>query len=268
MASNSTDDPGPATPRDELRLWLAVALAIVVVLSLALVGLQWFAVLGLVHVPAVLAGLLAARATVRLARGQPAALYVGRRAILPGAMALAVPALVLGLWITAREAGLFGARLARTESRLTSNTNWRSTRTPNGTLVEPAELVAATELTVVVEDGPLGDRIAEQLRAVAADLPHARVRGRLTVEVAAPWAPWPLWKSATCTGTVDAALVAERAGDVAVVVMLFGTVTFEGSWTMLGFASQRDFHTQIGNDLGHKFHEAVVKSVRNELEKK
>ena len=266
MDWNSTDDPWPVAEPGQLWPWFVAATAIVAVLSVALVGLQSFAFLGLVQVPAVLAFLLTVRAIVGLAQGRSTTLRNGRQTILSGISALVVPVALLGCWMVLRETGTIGARLMRSTSQVDTNSSWPTWRSDGGAASEPAAPpeTDATGIELVLPTGVLQDRIGHHLRDLATAVAGAQVRGRIRIEFDPPWALLPLWKSATRSCSVVVALDAERPG-TGVRGRLQGELELRGQWTMLGFAAQRDFHTYLGDTMGREIRKALAGKLRDLL---
>lgn len=240
--------------QDRLIVWLSVATAFVVFVALVTVGLQPLALFGLVHVPAVLMLLLAVRAVICHARGEPTALRVGAREVLGGRMALMVPLLFLTLWTLARETGTFGVNLSATRAADKFTSNWNTTSGTRGPGVQggvqmPEALRDAAGITVTGDGSALLERAAAELRPLAAQFAGYRVVGTVELQMASPFALLPLWKSAddTAHATFDLYLC-DDAGTCH--ARIDGTVEGTISCTMLGFASQRNFHEYLGTWLG------------------
>lgn len=272
MDSSSTDalplplpDADPA-PRDTVWFWLLLAAVITAVVAVAIAGVQWLTLLGLMQVPVVLATLLLARAGLRLARGQPTALHVGHREVLGGPLALAVPLAFLVVWSIARERDWFGTRLARTTHTLQTTTNVTSGTASGGGTVHVSEAAAQAQgVEMAGADGALREGIAAALRGVPATAPWLDVRGVATTSLDPPFALWPLCKVAQMSGSIEVELLLARPAPADERAMLKAKIAFDGRWTMLGFAAQRDFHAHIGAQLGASAQKALAAKIRELL---
>lgn len=240
--------------QDRLVVWLAVATAFTALVALVTVGLQPLALFGLVHVPAVLMLLLAGRAAVCIARGEPTALRIGSRQVLDGWLALLVPLLLLAVWTVGRETGTFGANLSCTSAtdRVTSKWDTASADAPPGVtggIELPATLRDATGIAVSSDGGVLQERAAVEVRALTNRFAGHRVVGNVDLQMAPPFALLPLWKSADASARVTYDLyLRDLAGSCR--ARIHGTIDGTVSCTMLGFASQRNFHEHLGAWLG------------------
>jgi hypothetical protein len=254
--------------QNRLMVWLAVATAFVAFVALVTIGLQPLALFGLVHVPAVLMLLLALRAVVCLARGEPTALRLGSREVLGGRLALVVPLLVLTVWTIGRERGTFSARLTATTMEDRADTTWNTLSNKSGPgqvdgiVSMPDEFAQATTLTIGGGDGVLHECFAAELRPMAQLLPGYRIRGRIELQSVPPFAALPLWKTAEATGHTyfELYLCATDSGDCR--AKLSGTIDVGGSCTMWGFAAQRDFHAYLGARFGAMTRRPMIEQLR------
>lgn len=252
--------------QDRLIVWLSVATAFVTFVALATVGLQPLALFGLVHVPAVLMLLLAARAVVCLARGEPTALRIGSRELLGGRLALVVPLLALTVWTVGRETGVFGANLALTRTTDQVSSNWLTNSGMSGPGIVggiqlPEALRDATGITVTGDGSVPQQRAAAELRTLASQFAGHRVVGTIDLQMASPFALQPLWKGTDSTAHANCDVyLCDNAGTCH--ARISGTVDGSISCTMLGFASQRNFHEYLGTWLGKVTREQLTGQVQ------
>jgi hypothetical protein len=258
---------------DRLSFWLLLATVFVAAVTMAIVGFQRWAVVGLVHVPAVLLAMLALRAVVQMARQKSPALRVGGSRILPGWWALVVPAVLLAAWISVRETGLLSARLTTTSSSDRANTRWHSNSTrvgeglTGGTQPMPAAFEHAPQFEVVGGDSALHERFAAELQPVAQLLPGHRIVGRIELQATPPFAALPLWKSASTASHATCELYLCELDSGACRATLKGDVDVESDCTMWGFASQRDFHEYLGARFGEVTRKRIVEQLDELAEK-
>jgi len=258
---------------DRLSFWLLLATVFVAAVTVALVGFRSWAVLGLVHVPAVLLAMLALRAVVQMARQKSPALRVGSRHILPGWWALVVPAVLLGAWISVRETGVMSARMSTTFMNDRTNASWHSNSSnvgegvTGGTYPLPTAFENTQQFEVVGGDGALHDRFAAELQPVAQLLPGHRIVGRIELQATPPFAPLPLWKSASAASHATCELYLCEVDSGACRATLKGDVDVAGDCTMWGFASQRDFHEYLGARFGEVTRKPIVEQLNQLAEK-
>jgi len=258
---------------DRLSFWIAAATVIVVAAAVAMTGLLWSSAIALIHVPMTLAVLLLGRATWRALHGRPWALRAGRRQTLAGVAGFAAPLLFLGAWTMARESGVtlqaadperllwrrravIGVRLTATQSgtnRTTMTTGWQ----------EDAEqpLLPNAGLVVHAPDGVLGETFAAGLQGRWPAM-LASLHGDVTLTCDAPFAPWPLYKSAAFKCKVTTTLQLHPVDQAKPVRSASLTMDVDSTWTMLGLASRRDFQGWIGGELAQLVREAIDEHVK------
>jgi hypothetical protein len=246
---------------DRLSFWIAVAAVIPCGLAVFITGFSpgiLLAVpLGALHVPAVLATLLLGRAMWRLLRKRSWALKLGDREVLGGIGGFAVPILFLVAWTVARESGVVGANTCRTSAgstRTTVTNAWRSEA--------PESALPRSGLAVRAPAGALGDAFAGQLRGGWITADNSRLYGSVTLACEPPFAGWPLYKSATMKCRAEARL--QLRSDAAPDAARGSTIEMDvdGTWTMVGLASRRDFQEWLGRELGEDARKVIDEAVR------
>jgi hypothetical protein len=105
-------------------------------------------------------------------------------------------------------------------------------------------------LEIVGGEDTLHERFAERLQGLSQAVPGQRVLGRIELQIGPPMALLPLCKSAQTKCQIRFDLVLLANGSQQWGGHLQGTMDFDSSWSMLGFASQRDLHDYIGVSLG------------------
>jgi len=241
---------------DRLSFWIAAATVIVVAAAVAMTGLLWSSAIALIHVPMMLAVLLLGRASWRALHGRPWALRAGRRQVLAGVAGFAAPLLFLGAWTMARESGVIGARLTATQS----GTN-RTTMTTGWQVDAEQPLLPKAGLVVHAPDGVLGETFAAGLQGRWPAM-LASLHGDVTLACDAPFAPWPLYKSAAFKCKVTATLQLHPVDQAKPVRSASLTMDVDSTWTMLGLASRRDFQGWIGGELAQLVRKAIDEDVK------
>ena len=246
---------------NRLSLWIALATMPIAVFAVYAVGFHWLALVGLLNVPPVLATMLLLRAGVQWWRGQPWALQCGNREILGGAAGFLTPLLFLLAWNVAREAGVLRTNLYTTSSQHTYTTMWHDWKE------RAAATLPAAGTTVDAPQGEFGDGLRDALRMGWLGGDGLRLHASVATDYEPPSTPWPLWKSAAvaCRFTMLLELQAPdpgmpvRAAEV--------TLDVEGTWTMYGLASQRDYHHWLGKTLGNQVRAAMFKHASKAIAK-
>ncbi|HEX6812854.1 MAG TPA: hypothetical protein VF384_14605 [Planctomycetota bacterium] len=240
---------------NRLSFWICVAIALTAVCSFLVVGLSWAMFVGVLQVPLVLAVLLLARAIVLWRRGQPWALRFAGRDVLGGRSGFTAPILFVLAMTVLRETGVVSLRLSLTRTgtnHTTMKIGWSDEAADAG--------LSRSGLVVHAPSGPLGDAFAQQLHGEWLTNGR-RLYGDVTFTCDAPFAGWPLVKSATVNAHVDVRLQmrpdapAERARGASI------DMKIEHSCSMIGIASRRDFHEQIGAELGQAARKAISEHV-------
>jgi hypothetical protein len=236
---------------NRLSFWVLVAIAVTGLCACLLVGFSWGTLVAVLQVPSVLAVLLLARAIVGAMRRQPWALRVGDRAVLGGIGGFAAPILFLLALTVLRETGIVSIRLSRTSSRTNHTTTFL------GWDDQPADAsLSRSGLAVHAPAGALGDAFAQQMQGEWLSNGQ-RLYGDVTFTCNTPSAGWPLVKSGAVNAHVEVRLQlrpdppAERARGTTI------DMKIEHECSMLGIASRRDFHEQIGTELGQAARKAI-----------
>jgi hypothetical protein len=241
---------------DKLSFWIVLAAAAVLAFALFAVGLGPATALAVVHVPAVLAALLFARATWRLLRARPRALRWRGRDVLAGPAGLWAPALFLVVWTLVRETGVVEAKLVASSAGHTLTTHRTAWR-------EGTEPPLPSGIAVHAPPGALGDAFGGAL-VDAMFVNDQRLHARVVLACRPPLAVWPLYKSAAFAGTLTAEL--QLHGPAALPVRSSTlTMTLNGAWTMIGFASQRSFQQWVGESFGRMVQKELREHVRKAL---
>jgi hypothetical protein len=256
---------------DRLSFWIVVTLVATVALPLALGGWLGGGILPLVMTvglmaPAILCILLFVRAVARSSPPRDL-LWRGRRlAALSGPRAWLVPAAALVLWSVARWSGAISVSCFSTSSELSTSESW-STITEG----EHKLPMQTDEPSGPLELGKAPGEMQDAFRSSFANLQVAgkTISGHVALELDPPFAAWPLWKSASRTYRVNAKLVVwQSQSPPAVAGILDGHIDGEGSWSMLGFATERDFHANLGKEVGAHARQAIDAQLQKLVEKR
>lgn len=239
---------------NRLSFWIVVAVVFALTACGLLVGPTLAALLGLLHVPMLLALLLLARAVVLRVRSVDAGLRVGDRTMLGGAAAIAAPLVFLVAWSALREVGVVDAELS-----LKRHNHNLSTATTPWTDGAPANVIPEVGLVVVVPEGVFGDAVRRQLRQTW--VPRDGVlRGEVKVEGEVPSSWWPLRKSASVHFKVHVDLqVHRRDGRVRSSAV---DLEWKAECEALGITSNRAFQRWIGAELGDEVRQAIGNAVK------
>lgn len=235
---------------NRLSVWLLVAALFAFAVALAVAPPGWHTLLVALHVPAVLATLLLARAIWLVVKGRPLGLQVAGRTVLAGKEALWLPALVLLAWSSLREGGFVRARFCTQDSAC--NATWIAQpwveRTDQPLLADRVVVAAPDDALGAWVDGALPDHW------LGGDW---RLHAAITVDGRAPFVPWPLYKSATLRCMVRGVLQLHPTKGSAPVRCSSFELEVDGGFTMAGFASQRDFHEWLGREIGQRLHKNI-----------
>jgi hypothetical protein len=245
---------------NHLALWIVAAIVATAAVGVATIGFAAPTPFVLLHAPAVLAAMLLARATVLVLRGESFALQWRNRRVMGGKTWLWGPALLLLAWTMLREAGVLDVNACLHEN--STNTQCISqawTDRQNEPLLEDQRIrvFAPDNAFGRAIDDELADRWIYGLRAA-----HAEI----TIEAETPFAPWPLYKSTGlhCTVRGMVQLHSASSGRTVPVRCSSFELTIDGTFTSLGFASQRKHRQWIGQCIGEATRQQLEKLVRSE----
>lgn len=239
---------------NRLSFWIVVSAVLAVAAAGFLVGPQPAALIGLIHVPMLLASLLLARAVVLYIRRRDAGIQVGGRTVLGGPWAVAVPLLFLVAWSALREAGLVDSQLAlkRHSQNLTTMTQpWTDGASPR--------VISEQGLVVAAPEGVFGDALRAQLRHHWVTSEGA-ARGEVTVTGEVPSSWWPLRKRADVDFVVHVDL--QMHGLSGTVRSSAIDLHWRAECEALGITSNRNFQGWIGGELGQEVHDAIGDAVK------
>jgi hypothetical protein len=234
-----------------LTHWILAAALFAVAVTAAVTEPGWHCLLGALHVPAVLAAMLLARATALVLMKRPLGLQFAGRTVLAGKAALWLPAFVLLAWTALRESGAIRVRASAQSSNrsLSSLAEAWTERTDQ-------PLLTAPEIRIQAPANVFGAAIDRQFADhwLSGDW---RLCAEITVDGGVPMRPWPLYKTAMVRWEVQAVLQLQPLHGDAPVRCSKVRVEVDGEFRMLGFASQRDFHEWLGHEVGRAVHGAI-----------
>jgi hypothetical protein len=238
----------------KLSTWLLIALAFVAVVAVFTVGFHPAMGLALLHVPAVLAVLLLMRAAVLVMQDRSFALQWRGRSVLGGKLGLWLPALFVVGWTFLRETGALDANCSISHNDFRNGSVSLAWRDGAGEALLPAGIAVKAPANAFGAgvDAALPDHWLLQEHRLAATV---------SVDGDAPFRPWPLWKSASLAYRVTVVLQLQPQRGSGAVRTSSIAIDVEGTWTSLGFSSQRKYHQWMGGSVGELVRKTIGKHV-------